>query len=525
MKRSRSRSVSPGRRVAVAAFLFRRDLRASDNLSLSKLLRAAQTERLPVIPLFFFNPIQADPATNAYFGHASFQFMCQSLVDLNQQLLQRLVCLRGGDAECLDKATRLGLDIKMIGFNEDFSPFARRRDTHLKQYCTARNIQFITSAEDYTLLPLGSVVSQSEEPYSVFTPFYRRVMADHLSCIKAPQKPLSPQTLEEQLWKRGPPFFSDEKFCVDPSSAFTPIPTALCKGGRAEGLAILCRMKSSRLAQEYADHRDIPSEDRTTHWSPHLKFGTLSVRECWQAVLDLTGAGSELARQLIWREFYSTLLHHRPELVGGQVGLKNQPFQAKYEKFKWIWRDEHFTAFKLGRTGVPLVDASVRCLQTTGWCPNRCRMVIGNYLVKTLGVDWREGEKWYASLAVDYDVANNSGGWLWCSGQGADAQPFFRTFNPFRQSLSFDADCRFIHRWVPELAGLSPSVIHRWEEACLVVKSTTAASKKTAKPIAAEKERIKEILASGAYVAPLVPTRESTAAVIDRFKSHNASLQ
>lgn len=554
---------------------------------------------MPILPLFFFYPQQCDADKNPYFGAASFQFLCQSLVDLNDhQLGGTLVCLRGSDMDCLNAIEKEKVDIRMLGYNADFTPFARQRDRLLRSHCVSKSVEVYGPMADFSLVGSFEAVmtgTRGDQPYSVFTPFYRRLMADVAAkkCTVPSVQPAPPSTaLQQRLWPDGPSRLGVQGRrrrhvpAVDPAHAFTPMPEITDVGGRTMGVQLLQHMERYK---HYGDERnDIPG-DHTTHWSPHLKFGTISIRECWEAVKKVHGISHDLARQLIWREFYSMLLYHHPRLVAGQLSspledsspldkgkgekretgregsvkkmntpsggndegaskaeeeegvsprhvrgsasppatktIQNEPFQKKYHHFQWKWKPEHWEAFQRGRTGVPLVDASVRCLTTTGWCPNRCRMVIANYVVKTLGVDWREGEKWYATLAVDYDVANNNGGWLWSSGQGADAQPFFRTFNPFRQSERFDKEAVFIRRWVPELTTVSTSVIHQWEEHCLAVLSskqkTTSSSAKPVKQSATEKAEVEAALK--VYLAPIVPTRLSTQAVIEAFKKYNAS--
>lgn len=527
VKRARSSSTSPSRSsTSIAAFLFRRDFRIHDNLAFLSLFEAAVKADLPILPLFFFNPIQADAEKNPYFGASSFQFMCQSLIDLNQnQLHHRLVCLRGSDEECFS-ALEKHFNVEMLGFNLDITPFARSRDKELSLYCLQHSIKVITNNQDYGLFSPETVKTDAGGNYGVFTPFYNKVMKEYIQKIPPPRPAPSSEALNQHLLQEAASKLrsSGTVKVVDPKDAFVLNPKITDVGGRTVGLKLLQAVKSF---VHYGNERDYIAADRTTHWSPHLKFGTISVRECWHAVKAAFGAQHALARQLIWREFYLMLLYHYPELALGQVGSRgakssdakevapalNHPFQEKYRDFCWKWEDKHFDAFREGRTGVPLVDASVRCLKETGWCPNRCRMVIANYLVKTLGVDWREGERWYATLAVDYDVANNSGGWLWSSGQGADAQPFFRTFNPFRQSSRYDKECVFIRRWVPELSKVPVGVIHAWEEEC-----TSLEKKKTV-----YSQLVQETLK--VYPAPIVRTRESTLAVIESFKAFNAKTE
>ncbi|KAK7198850.1 deoxyribodipyrimidine photo-lyase [Novymonas esmeraldas] len=528
MKRSRSASPAASaaasakrshtERQEVALFLFRRDLRIVDNTGLHALCDEAARRSISVLPAFFFNPVQCDKAQNAYFGDAFFQFFCESLVDLDgpTQLDGGLVCLRGSDEECLERIRDAGYDVAVLAFNEDYTPFAVARDRLLRDYAAGRDITCVTGPCDYSLRPLDAVVTAAEQPYSVFTPFYNRFIADHAGKIDEPQRG-NVKKVQSMLVSNPKRYL--ERHLVDPARLYTPMPQLQDHGGRTEGLRRLSHV--SKLAK-YADVRDDIAGDHTSHLSPHLKCGTVSAREVWHAAVAALGKTHAFTRQLVWREFYAMLALAHPRLLQGQLNAfagrreivatstprRNSPFQATYEKYKWSWTAQHFEAFKEGRTGVPLVDAAVRCLTATGWCHNRCRLVISNFAVKVLGVDWRECERWFATVAVDYDAANNSGGWLWSSGQGADAQPYFRTFNAFRQSERFDPDCVFIFKWVPELAKVPPAVVHKWEEHC---------TKRTSKASAAGKKY------PTTYPAPIVDTKAATKAVIENFKKYNAS--
>ncbi|KEG13981.1 putative DNA repair enzyme [Trypanosoma grayi] len=549
------RSRSPSSPLQVAAFLFRRDFRLVDNTGLLQLRRRAASESLRILPLFFFNTLQCDPARNAYFGKACFEFLCRSLRHLSDvQLDGRLLCLRGSDADCLEAVHAAGYDVKYLGFNRDITPFARERDAQLQEWCQARGVSCVTSDVDYTLLPVDAVVTASEQPYRVFTPFYRKLLQDHFHAIPLPD--CTP--VDVNKWFVDASVKDDveaatlkvKRRCGDAGGAqlvdyidlgaFPPVfPQLAEEGGRDEGMS---RMSRIAQATHYAAERDDIVGDYTTHLSPHLKFGTVSIREVMQQSVQHLGKDHAFTRQLIWREFYAMLLFHNPRVAQGQLkagvtqtkqlaACENDPFDKKYVDFHWSWDDAAFTAFKEGRTGVPLVDAAVRCLTQTGWCHNRCRMIIANFLVKVLFVDWREGERWYATVAVDYDVANNNGGWLWSSGQGADAQPYFRTFNPFRQSAQHDPDAVFIKQWVPELREVSAKTIHEWDVYCEKHRRQTNTKLRTPKvKKCKEKKQPKatlggNLVSGSAYPSPIVDVKQRTRWVIERYKEHAQQLQ
>ncbi|KAG5469316.1 hypothetical protein LSCM1_02531 [Leishmania martiniquensis] len=535
MKRSRSRS-PPSSSVAaekrpslereeVALFLFRRDLRVADNTGLHALCEEAALRSISVLPAFFFNPTQCDKTKNSYFGDAFFQFFCESLDDLDgtEQLNGGLVCLRGSDEECLRHIRESGYDVKVIGFNEDYTPFALVRDQLLRDYAGKQGIACVTGPHDYSLRPLNAVVKDSDQPYSVFTPFYNRFTAEHARHVP---RPLPENVTTVQAMLASQPKKRLHRHLVSPSRLYTRMPQVEDRGGRTEGLKRLAYV--GRL-KNYADVRDDIAGEHTSHLSPHMKCGTVSTREVWHASVQALGLGHPFTRQLVWREFYAMLAFTHPRLLQGQLNSfigrtdtvkatqpkQNAPFQTVYDNYTWSWKAEHFEAFKEGRTGVPLVDAAVRCLTSTGWCHNRCRLVISNFAVKVLGIDWRECERWFATVAVDYDAANNNGGWLWSSGQGADAQPYFRTFNAFRQSERFDAECNFIFKWVPELAKVPPSVVHKWDEYCAKGRGRATAASPTKR---AGKDGAERYPTS--YPAPIVDSKAATKAIMEKYKTY-----
>lgn len=535
----------------MAAFLFRRDLRLFDNTALLLLCRKAAEARLPVLPLFFFNPAQCEPAQNPYFGPASFQFLCESLVDLDGpgQLHGRLVCLSGTDENCLNYIHRKGIDVAMLGYNEDFTPFAAVRDERLVEWCRRAGVTVVTSDADYTLLPPTTVTNGSDQPYSVYTAFYNRFLAEHAQAV--PKVDSQQPDVAATFFTKGSALLQGSRR-VDPATFYTPVPQLLLHGGRAEGLHLLASVPAMKNYNQ--DRDDIPA-DRTSHLAPHLKFGTVSIREVWTLSVKSLGVSHGFPRQLLWREFYAMLIANHPQLVGGQLrafpdyestasanpaktkGKKavvavNQPFMAKYLSYKWRWDAAEFDAFTRGRTGVPLVDAAVRCVTATGWCHNRNRMLLANFLVKVLGVDWREGERWFATVAVDYDVANNNGGWLWSSGQGADAQPYFRFFNPFRQSSRFDPNGEFIYRWVPELKNVPPAVLHTWDSYCAKQKHVPCPP--TPARLTEGAEVVEPTQGTGStakakptttyrtcYPAPIVNIKERTQKIIAEYKKYD----
>ena len=259
-------------------------------------------------------------------------------------------------------------------------------------------------------------------------------------------------------------------------------------GGEKEGKKHL--KKFAKKMDSYHLTRDIPSIDGVSGLSPYLRFGNVSIRDCLRLVQEYPSAGAEVwLSELIWREFYNAIYHHFPH-------VEKKSFNKKYENLKWTGTSRMFTAWKNGKTGFPVVDAAMRCLNETGQMPNRLRMVAASFLCKTLIVDWKKGERYFALKLLDFELASNNGGWQWCSSTGTDAQPYFRVFNPWNQSKKFDRDGNFLRRWCPELTGFDNRRIHaphlasekEWEAAgCRVGKDYPF-------PIVSYQEKRKEVL-------------------------------
>lgn len=231
------------------------------------------------------------------------------------------------------------------------------------------------------------------------------------------------------------------------------------KGGRTEAFEIL---KNLDKLKDYETVRNLPIK-KTSRLSAYNKFGCVSIRELYYAAKSkMEDKAEPFIRQLYWRDFIITLENFTLTFEG--------PMKVNYAGIQWHDNDEALTRWKEGRTGCPIIDASMRDLNKTGYMPNRCRMIVANYLVKDLHIDWKEGEKYFATRLVDYDPCQNNGGWQWSAGCGVDSQPYFRIFNPESQSKKVDKDCKYIKKWVPELKDVENDDVHGWENACKLKK-------------------------------------------------------
>lgn len=433
----------------IQVFVFRRDLRMQDNLALARML--AMDPSLPLVPLFIFHPDQIHPSKNPYYGQHSVEFLIESLEDLNSHLEGKLVCMEGTDQDVLQRILNQYVVVR-LGFNKDYTPYALRRDAELEAWCEQKGVESVT-AFDYTLFPPGMIAAGSGKHYEVYTPFYKKCMsmADQIPRPKSTPRPT-------YFSKKLPGHVKDITVYYGGKTS----PQRTLQGGRRHAMDILARIRAKHFLH-YEKVRDYPALDQTTKLSAYMKYGCVSVREVFWEAVQAYGLKHGLPRELFWREFCAYITHHVPHILQGQIRGQNLPLRKKYTELVWAWNDTWFTRWKEGTTGFPLVDAAMRCMNATGFMHNRLRMVVSMFLTKDMRMDWRHGERYFAQQLVDYDPASNACGWQWSASVGADAQPYFRIFNPWTQGKRFDADATFIKTWVPELRDIPAKVIHAWD--------------------------------------------------------------
>jgi deoxyribodipyrimidine photo-lyase len=414
---------------ARSLFIFRRDLRLEDNTALLRALESSGE----VCVAFIFDPRQCEP--HDYFSPHAFQFLRESLDELSLRVGER-----GGVLYCFygkaDEVIRELLDVERfdaVYINRDYTPFSRRRDAAIKKVCQKHGAVF-EECDDALLCAPGAVMKQAGGPYAVFTPFYKKAAERDVALPrKNAFKNFSSRTLRSSfLLKPG-----QLKEFFDPCLAV--------HGGRAQALKLFEKLHG---LGGYLRERDIPSLDATSHLSAHLKFGTVSAREVFHAVGKRLGMEHPVLEQLYWRDFFTHVGYYYPHVFSGC-------FYDEYDAVVWKNDRKLFARWCEGRTGVPIVDAGMRELNATGFMHNRVRMIAASYLVKDLHVDWRWGERYFATRLVDYDPAVNNGNWQWVASTGCDHQPYFRIFNPWLQQKRFDPDCTYIRKWVLELKNTS----------------------------------------------------------------------
>jgi len=418
-------------------FIFRRDLRIIDNNGLNFLSTLCNN----IYTIFIFTPEQVGSG-NKYKSDNAVQFMIESLEDLASDIRKEgghLHTFYGHNEKVIADCIK-AWDINVVAFNLDITPYARERDYKIVKMCQKMNV-FITYDQDYFLHPPGSIKTGTGLPYQKFTPYYET--AKKLKVEKPVTKKLHLKSSDSHISNKITLEQAMKKFVGKENSDI------LVRGGRKEALKMLA--KASRNIKNYdAIHNDL--NKKTTELSASIKFGCLSIREVHKALHNKTG----LIRQLYWRDFYANIVYEFPRVIGHSL-------KPKYDKIHWHHNSNWFNAWCKGETGFPIVDAGMRQMNITGYMHNRARLIVASFLVKTLLIDWREGERYFAQTLTDYDVANNNGNWQWISSGGADSQPFFRIFNPWSQGEEWDPKCEYIKKWVPELSTLDPKIIHKWE--------------------------------------------------------------
>lgn len=423
---------------------FRHDLRLRDNAALGA--AAARADEL--VPIFLLDDRLLEGRRS---GAPRSLFLLDSLRQLARDLEargSRLVLRRGepvAEIERLLAETHAGI----LSFGRAYAPAATRRDARARA-AAARAGACVIECKDHVVFESQEVLSAQERPFSVYSP-YRR--AWERAWQQAPQTPLAVPKL--------PPVPQGILSLALPQPAAGAI--RLPSGGEAAAQRRLARFLDRGL-RDYARLRDMPAEDATSRLSPHLRFGTLSVRSCLHAAREraaVDGAAVDGALrwvdELAWRDFYWAILAENPRVM-------TESYRRELGRIRWNEDEVGLRAWCDGQTGYPIIDAGMRQLAQTGWMHNRARMLVASFLTKDLLIDWRRGEEHFYRLLVDGDPASNNGGWQWAASTGTDAQPYFRIFNPVTQGERFDRDGRFVRRFVPELAGVSDRFVHRpWQ--------------------------------------------------------------
>jgi len=408
---------------------FRLDLRLTDNPAL--MAAAARSHR--VLPVFIWAPEEEGDwppgAATRWWLHQSLRSLDAGLRRLGIPLILR----RGPSLDALRSLIReSGADA--VFWNRRYEPALSKRDALVRQALLSEGLQ-VETFNSALLFEPTEVSNKSGKPFLVFTPFWRRCFS-----LARPFMPAAAPLLEKSMTL---PSQSLEEFGLEPRVDWAKGMRRAWQPGEAGAQELLRRFLDEGLA-DYPEGRDRPAIRGTSRLSPHLHFGEISPRQVWAACAGSPNAASQaFLRQLGWREFAHHLLYHFPN-------TPSAPLREQFRHFPWRHDPSGLQAWQRGLTGYPIVDAGMRELWTTGWMHNRVRMIAASFLVKDLLLPWTEGARWFWDTLVDADLANNTLGWQWVAGCGADAAPYFRIFNPEIQAAKFDPQSDYIRRWVPQ---------------------------------------------------------------------------
>ena len=372
-----------------------------------------------MLPIFIFDEDILDLLENK--SDKRVDFIVQALQTLNSFLKSKnkgIKIFKGKPLEIYKKLTE-NYEIETVYCNEDYEPYAIKRDQEIADFLASKNIAF-HQFKDQVIFHKGEIVKADKKPYTIYTP-YSKLWLNEFQKVDL-QGFTSEKKLDNLL---DIPFeeFKLEDIGFQKTELTFEVPEA-----------------DLHIIKTYEETRNFPAVKGTTQLGVHLRFGTISVRKLAKIAKE---NNLTFLKELIWREFFMQILYHFPKVV-------NHSFKTKYDAIPWENNPEFLEKWKAGTTGFPIVDAGMRELNATGFMHNRVRMITASFLIKHLLTDWRIGEAYFAEKLMDYDLSANNGNWQWCASSGCDAAPYFRIFNPDEQQKKFDPDFKYIKKWIPE---------------------------------------------------------------------------
>ena len=418
----------------------RNDLRLNDNPALYHAAKQGS-----VIPVFIWAPHEEDKSP----GAATKVWLNASLRSFQKDLYKlgvRLLFAKGNSLDVLKDLINRS-NAEAVFWNERYEPKIHERDQQIKnELLSILDVQ--TYNGNYFLSP-GTVKNSSGSPFKVFTPFWKNCLSK-LDFNKITPKPKLLRSANDKLV-----YNSLEDLNLTGKAKWEEKIALSWNQSEADSHEILTSFLR-KSHDDYNVNRNLPSLNGTSTLSPYLRFGQISpnyILHKLRASLPRTWKNSQFLAEIGWREFSCHLLFHYPELI-------TEPLRKEFKNFPWLNNKKHLSCWTKGLTGYPFVDAGMRQLWQTGWMHNRVRMVVASFLVKDLLIDWRKGAEWFWDTLVDADLASNTLGWQWVAGCGADAAPYFRVFNPVLQSRKFDANGKYIKKWINQLSKLNSSEVH-----------------------------------------------------------------
>ena len=405
----------------ISIFWFRRDLRLHDNVGLFHALESGEK----ILPIFIFDPTILEKLSK---DDARVSFIHRELSKMNQHLESL-----GSSINVYHKTPKEAFqslidtyEIVKVFTNHDYEPYGIERDLEIDELLKSQNIPFKTY-KDQVIFERNDITKKDGNPYVVYTPYSKKWMEGY---HQLGEKKYPSEDLLDEISKK-----IDHKTLSLEDIGFTQTTAPIRE-----------YIFNSRIINEYEETRNFPALDNTSKLGPHLRFGTVSVRQ--MVARARQEENPTFLKELIWREFFMQILWHFPHTA-------KDSFRSKYDRILWRNNEDEFKKWCDGETGYPLVDAGMRQLNQTGFMHNRVRMLVGSFLCKHLLIDWRWGEAYFAEKLHDYEMSSNVGNWQWVAGTGVDAAPYFRIFNPTSQVLKFDKDLKYIKKWVPDFQELT----------------------------------------------------------------------
>jgi len=436
MSKNEKQAYSNGIKKTISIFWFRRDLRLDDNTALNKALEGKHA----VLPIFIFDENIIDELPK---DDARISFIYNNLRDINKELKtfgSGIKIYKGKPLE-IWKSILDNYDIEAAYANTDYEPYALKRDATIDGLLRNKGVKKgLQTFKDSVIYEKDEIVKENNEAYTVFTPYKNRWLSNFNS-----------DTSEEAN------IFYPFDFHPGKNNGFidfkNDFPELESLGFQQSRIGV--NPHNINDIKDYAVIRDIPHLDATSHLSPHLRFGTISIR---RVISKLKPTDEVFLSELIWREFFMQILYHFPR-------VETENFKKKYDNLSWRNNKEEFEIWCRGETGFPIVDAGMRQLNESGYMHNRIRMIVAGFLCKHLLIDWKWGEAYFAKKLLDYELSSNNGNWQWAAGTGCDAAPYFRIFNPITQLKKFDPEYKYVKKWIPDFQEnykLKPIVEHRF---------------------------------------------------------------
>ncbi len=421
----------------ISIFWFRRDLRLHDNVALYNALQSEEK----ILPIFIFDSNILDRLPK---DDARISFIHKELFKMNEHLqsFDSGINMYYGSPKEVFKTLSEKYQIAKVFTNHDYEPYAIKRDLEIEELLTSKDIQFQTY-KDQVIFERNEITKKDGNPYVVYTPYSKK-------WIEAFQQLDDKKYPSEDLLNKVSTEIDIENLTLEDI------------GFNETSVPIQNYIFNSKIITEYEETRNFPALDSTSRLGPHLRFGTVSIRQ--MVARASKEENQTFLKELIWREFFMQILWHFPH-------THKDSFKSKYDRILWRNNEEDFKKWCSGTTGYPMVDAGMRQLNKTGFMHNRVRMLVGSFLCKHLLIDWRWGEAYFAEKLHDYEMSSNIGNWQWVAGTGVDAAPYFRIFNPTSQIQKFDKELKYIQKWAPDFQELTypaPMVDHKFaRERCL----------------------------------------------------------